>query len=79
MYDYGRGLEKIADIKLARALLDKTNDMNTAIGVQVLVPVTLFALLPQSAAAALVISLLVFGALYAAKDKLLMSADNLLE
>jgi hypothetical protein len=70
MYDYGRGLEKIADIKLARALLDKTNDMNTAIGVQVLVPVTLFALLPQSTAAALVISLLVFGALYAAKDKL---------
>ena len=70
MYDYGRGLEKIADIKLARALLDKTNDMNTKIGLQVLVPVAFFSLLPQSTAVPLVTVLLVFGALYAAKDKL---------
>jgi hypothetical protein len=70
MYDYGRGIEKIQDLDLARALLNKTNDMNSAIGIQVLAPVALFALLPQSTAVPIVVSLLVFTALYAAKDKL---------
>lgn len=44
--------------------------MNTEIGIQVLVPVALFALVPKATAVALVASLVVFGALYAAKDKL---------
>jgi hypothetical protein len=44
--------------------------MNTKIGIQVLVPVAVFSLLPQSTAVPLVTVLLVFGALYAAKDKI---------
>ena len=65
----GTGLQPVEDPNLARALLQRVNDLNVRVGVQVAVPVALFALLPQSAASHLVTCVLVGAALHLFGDK----------
>jgi hypothetical protein len=66
----GNGLSEIQDSTLARAILDKVNRMNVNTGVRVLLPVAVFAALPQSQAAPLVACTLLCAALYASRDKI---------
>jgi hypothetical protein len=62
-------LAKIEDPDIARGILDKVNAFNLETGLKVGVPVSFFALLPQSTSVPLVLSALALGALYVAKDK----------
>lgn len=66
----GKGLTPIENPDLASAILDKVNRMNFDTGVQVFLPVAIFAALPQSSAAPLVAFALLFTTLYAAKDRI---------
>jgi len=66
----GNGLSQIDDPNLARTILNKVNAMNAETALKVVVPVAVFAILPQSSSAPLVASTSLFAALYAAKDKI---------
>lgn len=66
----GTGLQPVNDPTVDRAILQKVNAMNIDTAVRVVVPVTAFAALPQSASAPLVAFGLLFAALYAARDKI---------
>jgi hypothetical protein len=54
-------IEKIDDPALARAILDKVNNMNTATGLQGLLAGATFAILPQSVSSPLAFFALLFG------------------
>ena len=66
----GNGLSQIDDPNLASAILNKVNAMNAETALKVVLPVVVFASLPQSSSAPLVTSGLLFAALYAAKDNI---------
>jgi len=66
----GNGLSKINDDAVAQAILQKVNAMNFENAVKVFVPVTTFALLPQSVASTLVFFALVFAILYALQGRI---------
>lgn len=66
----GKGMRKIEDPAVARALLDKVNRFNLVSFVQVATCVSVFALLPQSSAFPLVSFAAIFVALYFAQDKI---------
>jgi len=66
----GKGMSKIEDPAVARALLDKVNQFNLVSFVQVATCVSIFALLPQSSAFPLVSFAAIFVALYFAQDKI---------
>lgn len=66
----GNGLSKIENPSLARAILDKVNNMNLTNLAQCGACAGAFALLPQSASAPLVSLALVFAVLYAARGSI---------
>ena len=63
-------MAKIDDPDTARAILAKVNALNREIAIKCLVPVTIFALLPQTVSSKLVVLALALGALYFGKHKL---------
>jgi len=65
----GQGLKKIEDSNVARAILEKVNALNAKTVVQAILIAGSFAILPQSASAPLVVSALIFAALYALNGK----------
>lgn len=65
----GNGLTRIEDPNLAQAILQRVNAMNLNTALQVGVPVTLFALVPQSTSAPLAFFLALFSLLYAVRNK----------
>ena len=66
----GKGLQPVPDANLAQALLDKVNAANIDIGVKAMIPVAIFAALPQSSSTALVAMAWIFAALYLARNKI---------
>ncbi len=66
----GNGLSTIQDANLAKAILDKVNNMNADTAIRCIAIAGTFAILPQSSSVALVGSALLFALLYAINGKI---------
>ena len=64
------GLTPVDDPNVARAILRKVNAMNVETAVKVVVPVAVFAALPQSSSVPLVAFAILFAVLYVLQDKI---------
>lgn len=69
-------LEKIEDRNLARAILDKVNNMNIETGLQCTAIAAAYAALPQSMTASAAFFAVLYGALYFVQGKIPNVADN---
>jgi hypothetical protein len=63
-------MSAIDDPSIARAILDKVNQMNVETGVKVILPVALFALLPSSTSQLIAFFVFLGTVLYTLRDKL---------